>query len=86
MLQNVTQTLLLYWALFSYPLSVQKALITVFLVKYAYKSIPNNKTPGNDSLSKKFYKTFWDEIKDIFLDSLKEAKWIGSLSVSQDKL
>ena len=47
------------------------------------RSMPNNKTPGNDGLSKEFYETFWDEIKDVFLTSVKEAKEIGCLSVSQ---
>ena len=47
------------------------------------RSMPNNKTTGNDGLSKEFYETFWDEIKDVFLNSVKEAKEIGSLSVSQ---
>ena len=47
------------------------------------RSMPSNKTPGNDGLSKEFYETFWDEIKDVFLNSVKEAKEIGSLSVSQ---
>ena len=27
----------------------------------ALKGIPNNKFPGNDGLTKEFYKTFWDE-------------------------
>ena len=27
------------------------------------KSMQNNKTPGNDGLTKEFYKTFWNEIK-----------------------
>ena len=44
--------------------------------------MPNNKTPGNDGLSKEFYET-WDEIKDVFLNSVKETKEIDSLSVSQ---
>lgn len=40
----------------------------------AAKSIPNNKTPGNNGLSKEYYGTFWDELKDAFLNSsLKEA-------------
>ena len=29
----------------------------------ALKRIPNNKTPGNDGLSKEFYETFWEDIK-----------------------
>ena len=29
----------------------------------ALKSIPNNKTSGNDALSKEFYEAFWKELK-----------------------
>ena len=43
----------------------------------------NNKVPRNNGLSEEFYKIFWDELKDVFLNSLKEAEEIGSLSVSQ---
>ena len=31
------------------------------------KSTQNNKTPGNDGLTKEFYETFWNEIKYVFL-------------------
>ena len=34
------------------------------------KSIDNNKSPGNDGLSKEFYECFWDEIKKPFLASI----------------
>ena len=27
------------------------------------KDMKNNKTPGNDGLTKEFYETFWDELK-----------------------
>ena len=37
------------------------------------KDTQNNKTPGNDGLTKEFYETFWNEIKYVFLKSLKEA-------------
>ena len=43
----------------------------------------NNKSPGNDGLTKEFYETFWDELKEIFVNSVKEAKEIGRLSTSQ---
>ena len=43
----------------------------------------NDKTPGNDGLTKKFYETFWNEIKYVFLKSLKQAKEKGQLSISQ---
>ena len=38
------------------------------------KSMQNNKTPGNDGLTIEFYETFWNEIKYVFLDSLKQTK------------
>ena len=38
----------------------------------ALKSMPNNRTPGNDGFSKKIYKTFWDEIKGVFINSLRK--------------
>ena len=37
------------------------------------KDTQNNKTPGNDGLTKEFYETFQNEIKYVFLKSLKEA-------------
>ena len=36
--------------------------------------MPNNKSLGNNGLKKEIYKTFWDELKEIFVDSLTEAK------------
>ena len=39
----------------------------------------NNKTPGNDGLTKEFYGTLWNEIKYVFLKSLKPAKERKSL-------
>ena len=43
----------------------------------------NDKSPGNDGLTKEFYETFWDDLKEIFVDSVREAKEIGHLSTSQ---
>ena len=37
-------------------------------------SFENNKSPGNDGLTNEFYCTFWDDIKDTFMKSLKESK------------
>ena len=34
----------------------------------------NNKSPGNDGLTKKFYCICWDDIKNTFMISLKESK------------
>ena len=47
------------------------------------KSMQNNKTPVNDGLTKEFYEAFWNEIKHVFLKSLKQAKEKGQLSISQ---
>ena len=46
----------------------------------------NDKSPRNDGLTKKFYENFWDDIKEIFLNSGREAKEIGHLSTSQRKV
>ena len=35
------------------------------------KSMKNDKSPGNDGLTKEFYVTFWDDIKATFVSSLK---------------
>ena len=43
----------------------------------------NDKSPGNNGLTKEFYETFWDELKEIFVISVREAKEIGHLSTSQ---
>ena len=37
----------------------------------------NDKSPGNDGLTKEFYVTFWNELKEIFVDSVSEAKEKG---------
>ena len=42
--------------------------------------MPSNKSLSNNGLSKKFYETFWEDIKDVFIDSLMQAKMKGSLN------
>ena len=32
-----------------------------------------NKSPGKDWLTTKFYETFWDELKDSLINSIKLA-------------
>ena len=49
----------------------------------ALKSMPNNKTPGNDGLSKEFYEAFWNELKDPLLKSFYHAKTNKEFSTSQ---
>ena len=43
----------------------------------------NDKSPGNDVSTKEFYVTFWNELKEIFIDSVSETKEKGHLSTSQ---
>ena len=47
------------------------------------KSMQSDKSSGNDGLTKEFYGTFWTELKEIFVDSVSEAKEKGILSTSQ---
>ena len=43
----------------------------------------NNKTPGNDVLTKEFYKTFWEELKTYLMESVNQAFHTKILSISQ---
>ena len=43
----------------------------------------NNKSPGNDGLTKELFVTFWEDIKDVFLNSCCTAKPKKELSPSQ---
>ena len=43
----------------------------------------NNKTPGNDGLTKEFHEMFWNEIKNPFMNSIMEARGKKKLSTSQ---
>ena len=33
----------------------------------------NNKSHGNDRLSKELYEAFWEDIKDVFINSLNKT-------------
>ena len=43
----------------------------------------NDKCPGNDGSAKKIYETFWNKLREIFVDSVLETKEKGHLSISQ---
>ena len=56
--------------------------------KEMYESLivmENKKCPVNDGLTKKFCCTFWNEIKNIFMNSLREWKCLKALPTSQRK-
>ena len=42
----------------------------------------NDKSPGNNGLTKEFYELFWNELKEIFIDSVSETKEKGHLNTS----
>ena len=44
------------------------------VVILALKSFSNNKSPENDGLTKEFYETFWEELKQPFMNLLNQAK------------
>ena len=43
----------------------------------------HNKSPRNDGLAKEFYEGFWDDIKELLIASVREAKSKGELCISQ---
>ena len=47
------------------------------------KSLPNNKTPGEDGLPSEFYKVFWQAIKYYLLESYKYSYQMGNLTITQ---
>ena len=47
------------------------------------KSMQNNKSLGNNGLPKEFYETFWNELREIFVNSVLETKEKEHLSKSQ---
>ena len=47
----------------------------------ALLDVENNKSPGNDGLSKESYVFFWDEIKELFINSSRTALEKKELSI-----
>ena len=46
-------------------------------------SFDSNKLSGNHGLTKKFYQTFWQNVKDIFFNSLQESNQLKYLFTLQ---
>lgn len=47
------------------------------------KKMKKNKSPGNDGLPVEFYLTFWEDIKNVVIESLNESFVTGEMSSSQ---
>ena len=60
--------------------------ITEYELLNALKSMPNNKSPGNDDLTKEFYETFWEEIKIPLRNIITISYQNGELSTSLRQL
>ena len=48
----------------------------------ALQSMENNKSPGNDGLTKEFHITFWNEVKAPLLLAIEKAYLVKQLSAS----
>ena len=64
--------------------SINKEITEAELLRIV-KSLPNNKTPGEDGLPSEFYKMFWQDIKLCLLDSYKYSYQTGNLSITQTR-
>ena len=49
----------------------------------ALQGMENNKSSGNDGLTKEFYITFWNEVKAPLLLAIEKAYLVKQLSTSQ---
>ena len=58
-------------------------LISEDVLICALKNMSKNKSPGNDGLTKKFYETFWDELKIPFIASIRKSFLEEELGNSQ---
>ena len=46
--------------------------------------MPDNKSPGNDRITKEFYEAVWDDLKAPHLLSVNDAFKVGELSTSEN--
>ena len=63
-----------------------EVIISAFELLKALKSMKNDKSPGNDGITKEFYEFFWDDIKNSLSDSIKKSFISGELSTSQKQV
>ena len=51
----------------------------------ALNSIDNDKSPGNDGITKEFYIKFWEAIKEPFFASIQQSFIVDELGTSQNQ-
>ena len=49
------------------------------------KLLKNNKAPGSDGLRAEFYKAFWDDVKDLLIESINEGFVKKEISFTQER-
>ena len=49
----------------------------------ALTSMDNDRSPGNDGITKEFYITFWDAVKEPFCASIQQSFIVGELGTFQ---
>ena len=60
-----------------------EGLVTKQELTDALKKTKNNKSPGLDGIPYEFYKTFWNDIGDLLVESLNYSYIHGKLSINQ---
>lgn len=62
-----------------------EGLLTIEECTDAVKKLKNNKAPGSDGLTSEFYKCFWEDVKDLVVDSINEGFLREELSCTQKR-
>ena len=62
-----------------------EGIITQKECEEALRNMKDNKSPGSDGLPPEFYKTFWQDIKNLVIGSLNAAYEKGELSPTQKR-
>ena len=83
-IENYLEKLNLYHTLSETDSESCEGLITKEECEKALAKMNGNKSPGLDGLSTEFYKTFWNELSDLIVDSFNEAFENGMLSDSRN--
>ena len=66
-------------------ITVCETEITLAECTQAVKGLKRGKTPGTDGLTADFYQVFWQDVKDLVLDSLQYGFINGKLSTEQKR-